>query len=137
MIMADRQKVLEYFNQKKGTEVVRIMAKLSEEYGELLDAFATGSRDDFIEELADLNSVVFHIGGIMGLSQETMIDMVYEKCKGRENDPNYKRKHPHNEELSKLRNQLKILREIEGIYPTSSIGNIIMQIESRINNLKK
>lgn len=135
--MAERSIVLEYFNQKKGTEVVRIMAKLSEEYGELLDAFATGSREDFIDELADLNGVVFHIAGIMGLTQEAMIDMVYEKCRGREKDPDYKRKHPHNAELSKLRNQLKVLREIEGVYPTSSIGNIIMQIESRIKNIEK
>ena len=40
-------------------------------------------------------------------------------------------------EKMRLENQLRVLRDIEKTYPTSSIGNIIMQIESRIKNMKK
>ncbi len=40
-------------------------------------------------------------------------------------------------EKMRLENQLRVLRDIEKTYPTSSIGNIIMQIESRIKNMKE
>ena len=51
--------------------------------------------DDFIDELADLNAVLFHIAGILGLSQDTLLSMAADKVVGREKDPNYRRKHPH------------------------------------------
>ena len=39
-------------------------------------------------------------------------------------------------ELHKLRAQLAVLRDVEKDYPTSSIGNCITQIESRIKYIK-
>lgn len=35
-----------------------------------------------------------------------------------------------------LKTQLDVLKEVRQDYPTSSIDNIIMQIESRINHIK-
>ena len=49
------QTILEYLNKRFGKEMVSRMAKLSEEFEELQNAFHYGSREDFIDELADLN----------------------------------------------------------------------------------
>ena len=73
----------------------------------------------------------------MGLNQDELLKMMMDKISGREKDPDYKRKHHHIRGLATLETQLRILKEVEKTYPTSSIGNIITQIESRINNLKK
>lgn len=131
------QTILEYLNKKFGTVLVSRLAKLSEEYQELIDAFHQGSREDFIDELADLNGVLFHIAGLLGISQDELLVMMIDKLKGREKDPDYKRKHPHRKSTFKLRNQVAVLREIEKEYPTSSIGSIITQIESRIKHYEK
>lgn len=48
-----------------------------------------------IDELADLNAVVFHSAVILGISQWDLLEMAYDKVKGRQTDPNYKRTHPH------------------------------------------
>ena len=50
---------------------------------------------EIIDELADLNGVIFHIAGILGLSQWELVLLAYDKVKGRQTDPNYKRTHPH------------------------------------------
>lgn len=135
--MADKKTILNYFNERFDKIMVKRMAKLSEEFDELLDAFENGSREDFIDELADLTGVLFHISGIIGISQDDLVQMSYDKVKGREKDPDYKRNHRHIKGLATLATQLRILKEVEKIYPTSSIGNAITQIESRIKNLKK
>ena len=135
--MTMAQTILEYLNKRFGKEMVSRMAKLSEEFDELLEAFENGSREDFIDELADLTGVLFHISGIIGISQDDLVQMSYDKVKGREKDPDYKRKHRHIRGLATLETQLRILKEVEKTYPTSSIGNVITQIESRINHLKK
>ena len=137
MIMADKKTILNYFNERFDKIMVKRMAKLSEEFDELLEAFENGSREDFIDELADLTGVLFHISGIIGISQDDLVQMSYDKVKGREKDPDYKRKHRHIKGLATLVTQLRILKEVEKTYPTSSIGNAITQIESRIKNLKK
>jgi len=40
-------------------------------------------------------------------------------------------------ELHKLRAQVAVLNDVAKIYPTSSIGNCITQIESRIKEMEK
>jgi len=135
--MTMAQTILEYLNKRFGKEMVSRMAKLSEEFEELQNAFHYGSREDFIDELADLNGVLYHITGIMGLDQDELLKMMMDKISGREKDPDYKRKHRHIRGLATLETQLRILKEVEKTYPTSSIGNVITQIESRINHLKK
>ena len=119
--MADKKTILNYFKERFDKIMVKLMAKLSEEF----------------DELADLTGVLFHISGIIGISQDDLVQMSYDKVKGREKDPDYKRKHRHIKGLATLATQLRILKEVEKTYPTSSIGNVITQIESRINHLKK
>ncbi len=93
--------ILAKFNEKFGTSVDLRMRKLEEEFNELKEAHEAdpfkndGNLSDFIDELADLNAVLFHIAGILGLTQDQLLEMAYDKVKGREKDPNYKRKHPH------------------------------------------
>ena len=97
----DKKEILAMFNAKFGTSVDLRLVKLREEYGELMEASEKDifkdkeNLDDFIDELADLNAVVFHIAGILGLTQEQLLSMAVDKVVGREKDPNYKRKHPH------------------------------------------
>lgn len=93
--------ILALFNEKFGTSVDLRMRKLEEEFCELKEAHESapfkndGNQSDFIDELADLNAVLFHIAGILGLTQEELLSMAVDKVVGREKDPNYKRKHPH------------------------------------------
>lgn len=92
----NKEEILALFNEKFGTSVDLRMRKLEEEFNELKEAFKNdGNLSDFIDELADLNAVLFHIAGILGLSQEQLLSMAVDKVVGREKDPNYKRKHPH------------------------------------------
>lgn len=98
--MTDKE-ILELFNSKFGTSVDLRMRKLEEEFNELKEARESdsfkndGNLSDFIDELSDLNAVVFHIAGILGLTQDELLSMAVDKVVGREKDPNYKRKHPH------------------------------------------
>ena len=97
----EKTEILALFNTKFGTSVDRRLVKLREEYGELMEAAEKDilknkdNLDDFIDELADLNAVVFHIAGILGLTQDELLSMAADKVVGRMKDPNYRRKHPH------------------------------------------
>ena len=97
----EKTEILALFNERFGTSVDRRLVKLREEYGELMEAAEKDifknkdNLDDFIDELADLNAVVFHIAGILGLTQDELLSMAADKVIGRMKDPNYKRKHPH------------------------------------------
>ena len=96
-----KTEILEKFNAKFGTSVDRRLVKLREEFGELMEAADKdifGNKEnleDFVDELADLNAVLYHIAGILGFTQEQLLSMAVDKIVGREKDPNYKRKHPH------------------------------------------
>ena len=70
----DKKEILEYFNKKFDTDLSRRLRKFREEYDEFLHAFAFEDRESQVDEL---------------------LAMVVDKVKGREKDPNYKRKHPH------------------------------------------
>ena len=97
----EKTEILAMFNTKFGTSVHLRLKKLREEFDELMEAGENDiyknkeNLDDFIDELADLNAVVFHIAGILGLTQDGLLSMAADKVRGREKDPNYKRKHPH------------------------------------------
>lgn len=54
-----------------------------------------GRMNAVIDELADLNAVVFHSAAILGIPQRDLLEMAYDKVKGRQTDPNYKRTHQH------------------------------------------
>lgn len=104
----EKYEILRMFNAKFGTSIPIRLIKLREEFGELMEAskkdiFASRENlNDFIDELSDLNAIVFHLAGILNLSQDDLIAMAADKVKGREKAPNYKRKHPHRESLQNL-----------------------------------
>ena len=95
------EEILKLFNERFGTSVNLRMRKLEEEFNELKEAHAKDpfmndeNLNDFVDELADLNAVLFHIAGILGLTQDELLSMAADKVIGRMKDPNYKRKHPH------------------------------------------
>ena len=97
----NKEEILAKFNEKFGTSIDLRMRKLEEEFNELKEAHEAdpfkndGNLSDFIDELADLNAVLFHTAGILGVTQDQLLEMAYDKVIGREKDPNYKRKHPH------------------------------------------
>ncbi len=102
----DKQKILEMLNEKYGTNLNARFEKLSEEYNELVEAVdevpgtltlehCVSFIRDFVDELSDVNVIIFHMAGIIGLSQDELLEMAVDKIKGRDIDPNYKRKHPH------------------------------------------
>ena len=103
--MAYYASVLEMLNKKYGTSVDLRLVKLREEFGELMEAankdiFANKENmSDFIDELADVNILLFHIAGILGVRQDRLLAMSLDKIIGREKDPNYKRNHPHVERV--------------------------------------
>ena len=91
----DKKEMLEHFNKKFDTDISRRLRKFREEYEEFLHAYAFEDKESQVDELADMTGVLFHIAGIYGYSLDDLLEMVWDKVKGREIDPNYKRKHPH------------------------------------------
>lgn len=94
------------FSDLFGNDIESRCRKLTEEYNEFMEvvpgiygkniAQCTDEQlAEIIDELADLNGVIFHIAGILGLSQWELVLLAYDKVKGRQTDPNYKRTHPH------------------------------------------
>lgn len=82
------------------------LRKLTEEYNELIASAEnyrnTGTltdtdKENIVDELADVNAVLFHIASLFGLSQRELLDMAVDKIKGRLSNPNYKRKHAHDD----------------------------------------
>lgn len=91
------------FNELFGTNIASRCRKMEEEFNEYKEVVraAMPTFDDpaqmnaVIDELADLNAVVFHSATILGMTQRDLLEMAYDKVKGRQTDPNYKRTHPH------------------------------------------
>lgn len=91
------------FNELFGTNIASRCRKMEEEFNEYKTAVKhampefddPGRMNAVIDELADLNAVVFHSAVILGISQRDLLEMAYDKVKGRQTDPNYKRTHPH------------------------------------------
>jgi predicted house-cleaning noncanonical NTP pyrophosphatase (MazG superfamily) len=91
------------FNELFGTNIASRCRKMEEEFNEYKEVVraAMPTFDDpaqmnaVIDELADLNAVVFHSATILGATQRDLLEMAYDKVKGRQTDPNYKRTHPH------------------------------------------
>lgn len=91
------------FNELFGTNIASRCREMEEEFNEYKAAVKhalpefddPGRMNAVIDELADLNAVVFHSAVILGISQRDLLEMAYDKVKGRQTDPNYKRTHPH------------------------------------------
>lgn len=91
-------------NNLFGKNIQNRFSKLTEEYHELFvvadDMLVNGIMPDdmteIIDELADMNAVLFHIAALFGYSQKELQEMAYTKIAGREKNPEFMRKHPHN-----------------------------------------
>lgn len=91
------------FNELFGTNIASRCRKMEEEFNEYKEAVKhamptfddPGRMNAVIDELADLNAVVFHSAAILGIPQRDLLEMAYDKVKGRQTDPNYKRTHQH------------------------------------------
>lgn len=107
----DEKRLFEKMNKLFGKNIEKRLGKLAEEYNELFEAFERYlSREktqreineinpgthDIIDELADVNVVLFHIAALLGYSQKELQEMAYTKIAGREKTPEFMRKHPHN-----------------------------------------
>lgn len=95
--------ILEKFNELFGVDIDSRNRKLTEEYGEYMEAANAFIRnpddralfDAMVDELGDLSAVVFHIAGIVGKTPYKLLQSAYDKVIGRQTDPMYKRTHPH------------------------------------------
>lgn len=98
-----QENMLERMNILYGKNIPERFSKLTEEYHELLvaadDYIVNGimplDNSDILDELADLNAVLFHIAKLFGYTQDELLEIAFDKILGRYFDPNYKRKHPH------------------------------------------
>lgn len=102
-LSADEKQLFEKMNKLFGKNFQCRFSKLTEEYHELFvvadDMLVNGimpdDKTEIIDELADLNAVLFHIAALFGYSQKELLQMAYNKISGRETDPNFMRKHEH------------------------------------------
>lgn len=100
----DEKRLFEKMNKLFGKNFQMRFLKLTEEYNELFvvadDMLVNGiipeNTSEIIDELADLNAVLFHIAALFGYSQKELQEMAYTKIAGREKNPEFMRKHPHN-----------------------------------------
>lgn len=117
MLSFDEKRLLDKMNSLFGKNLRRRLSKLTEEYEELIEAIEMScqrwektiserrgiseirvvpdSMSDVIDELADMNAVLFHISALLGYSQKELLEMAYNKIAGREKNPEFMRKHPH------------------------------------------
>ena len=91
---------LKFFNQKYGTEIISRLDKLQEECQELNDAIAGFTMGDngiaeIKDEMSDVLALITHVCDIVGTNTRQLLFEALDKAKGREKDPDYKRKHPH------------------------------------------
>lgn len=100
----DEKRLFEKMNKLFGKNFQMRFSKLTEEYLELFvaadDMLVNGiipeNTSEIIDELADLNAVLFHIAALFGYSPKKLQEMAYTKIAGREKNPEFMRKHPHN-----------------------------------------
>jgi NTP pyrophosphatase (non-canonical NTP hydrolase) len=113
-------------NNLFGKNIQGRFSKLTEEYHELFvaadDMLVNGIMPDdmteIIDELADVNAVLFYIAALFGYSQKELLEMTYKKIAGREKNQEFMRKHPHKEPESPVCNYTKpeIIGEYQHFY---------------------
>lgn len=99
--------VIDYLNEKYGTDLHMRCKKLNEEINELFQVVKSsgikvltdvGNNIDFIDELADTAIVLNHISAICGFTNDDLVKIALDKIKGRETNPDFARRHPHKEQ---------------------------------------
>lgn len=122
----DEKRLFDKMNSLFGKNMQRRFSKLTEEYHELFvaadDMLVNGimpdDKTEIIDELADVNAVLFHIAALFGYSQKELLEMAYNKIAGREKNPEFMRKHPYKEPESPVCNYTKpeIIGEYQHFY---------------------
>lgn len=101
---SDMQNIVNRFDHLFTRNLDLRLRKLTEEYNELIASaenyrntgkLTDADKENIVDELADVNAVLFHIASLFGLSQRELLDMAVDKIEGRFSNPNYKRKHAH------------------------------------------
>lgn len=95
-----KKQLLDLMSEKFSKKLWYRAIKLTEEVEELKDAvaentFGAGSKEDIIDELADVYIVTAHITHLLGITEDELFELAEDKIIGRLREPEYKRKHPH------------------------------------------
>lgn len=101
-----QKEIFQMFNSLFGEDVHVRNQKLKEEVFEYFEAAknywlnpSQEAYDAMIDELSDTMAVMLHICSILDKTPEQLLLMAYDKVKGRLNNQNYKRSHPHKEKI--------------------------------------
>ena len=94
------RKLVQLVDKNYGRERFARMVKLQEEIDELKQELVFYLADydniyNLTDEMSDVVAVITHLCSILGTDLNKLLKQAYKKVKGREKDPNYKRKHPH------------------------------------------
>lgn len=96
------REIIEMFDEKYGRDTAVRLEKLNEELLELnrevLLYFSDNdinNIEDICDEMSDVVAVIAQLCSICGTDLNKLLKQAYKKVKGREKDPNYLRKHPH------------------------------------------
>ena len=94
------KQIVELFDNLYGRERFARIVKLQEEIDELKQELVFNladydNIDDITDEMSDVVAVIAHLCSILGTDLNKLLKQAYKKVKGREKDPNYKRKHQH------------------------------------------
>lgn len=94
------RELVQLFDKSYGRERFARMVKLQEELEELKQELlfyfsGVGKRENMLDEMSDVVAVIAHLCSILGTDLNKLLKQAYKKVKGREKDPNYLRKHPH------------------------------------------
>lgn len=78
-------------NEKWGADISSIMGKLCEEIGEFDESLYFGTKEQQIDELADVQFLVTRLTILLGETHQSLLLNAIEKHKIRETNPNYKK----------------------------------------------
>lgn len=135
----DNNAVIDFLNEKFGTDIYMRCKKLNEEVNELFQVVRSSGAKvltelahniDFIDELADVAVVLNHIAGIAGSTNAELEKIALDKIKGRENNPDYARRHPHTDTpdiRTKIAQKAFEVRQLQKAYFNSKDKNILVR----------
>lgn len=94
------KKIVKLFDKNYGREeldrIIKLQEELDELKTELLFYFASDAKiENILDEMSDVVAVIAHLCSILGTDLNKLLKQAYKKVQGREKDPNYLRKHPH------------------------------------------
>lgn len=85
------QRAIMLFNQEFGKDLHSRIAKLQEEVKELAEAIADNHIEHIKDEVSDVQAVLTHIQSIIGLNNQSCLEMAMDKVVKRKTNPEYKR----------------------------------------------